>query len=117
MIDRPSLREKLNLPVETVDDVAKLVTQWAIDRGICDNSDLKSQALKTVSEVGEFCDNVLKGRETIDDVGDILVTLQIHCHLKGISLSQCFRAAYDEVSKRKGKMVNGTFIKEGDNIK
>ena len=112
MINRPTLREKLNMPVETVDDIAKLVTQWGIEKGIFDKSDIKSQALKTVSEVGEFCDNVLKGRDTIDDVGDILVTLQMHCHFKGISLAQCFRAAYDEISGRIGQMVNGTFIKE-----
>lgn len=114
MINRPTLREKLDLPVETVDDIAQLVTEWAKERGIFDKSDLKSQALKTVSEVGEFCDNVLKGRDTEDDVGDILVTLQLHCHMKGISLSQCFRAAYSEISSRKGKMINGTFVKEQD---
>ncbi len=114
MIDRPTLRNKLDMPVETVDDIALLVTEWAKERGIFDHSDLKSQALKTVSEVGEFCDNVLKGRDTTDDVGDILVTLQLHCHLKGISLSQCFRAAYNEISSRKGEMINGTFVKEQD---
>lgn len=59
------------------------VIQWAEQRGIFTNSDPKSQALKTVSEVGEMCDNVLKGRDCRNDIGDIVVTLILQCKMQG----------------------------------
>lgn len=32
----------------------------------------------------------------------------------GLELVECIKYAYDTISKRKGKMVDGTFIKEGE---
>lgn len=93
----------------------KKVEKWAEDRGIFENSVPKDQALKTVSEVGEFADNVLKGRDCRDDIGDIIVTLILQCRLQNTTLYECLTLAYEEIAARKGKMVNGTFVKESDN--
>ena len=49
-----------------------------------------------------------------DAVGDILVVLTIYCQQKGWSIAECFQLAYDEIKNRKGKMVNGSFVKEED---
>lgn len=91
------------------------VEDWAEKRGIFEHSTAKDQALKTVAEVGEFADNVLKGRDCRDDIGDIIVTLILQCILQGTTLTECLSLAYEEIAARKGKMINGTFVKEEDN--
>jgi NTP pyrophosphatase (non-canonical NTP hydrolase) len=91
------------------------VINWGKKTGILDYSTPKDQALKTVSEVGEFADNVVKGRNCEDDIGDIIVTLILQCELQNTTISRCLGLARDEIVKRKGKMVNGVFVKEGDN--
>ena len=45
-------------------------------------------------------------------MGDIMVTLIIQAHMQDISLEQCLESAYKVISKRKGKMINGQFVKE-----
>jgi NTP pyrophosphatase (non-canonical NTP hydrolase) len=94
--------------------LVKAVEQWAEERGIFDSSTPKDQALKTVAELGEFADNVLKGRDCRDDIGDIIVTLIMQCKLQGYDIVNCLSQAYSEISSRKGKMINGTFVKESD---
>jgi len=34
--------------------------------------------------------------------------------LLGLDITECLQAAYDDIKDRKGKMVDGIFIKEGD---
>jgi NTP pyrophosphatase (non-canonical NTP hydrolase) len=102
-----------------MEELIKLVSQWGIDKGIIEKSDPKSQFLKTVSEVGELADAVNKRdiEEMEDAVGDILVTLILMLEMykkEGVKtdLEKCLRGAYDIISKRTGKMVNGVFVKD-----
>ena len=88
------------------------ILAWARARGIFEHSDPKTQYLKTVSEVGELADNVAKGKDCRDDIGDIMVTLRLLAHMLGTSLGECEAIAYAEIKDRKGQMVNGTFVKE-----
>ena len=92
----------------------KKILKWADNKGILAGSDPKTQALKCVSEVGELCDNVAKGNTeaTRDDLGDTVVTLIILAELLGHDLTECVAEAYAEIANRKGKMQNGTFVKE-----
>ena len=90
------------------------ILEWAQVRGIFEQSDPKTQALKTVSEVGELADNVAKGRDVRDDIGDIVVTLILLAEMHGADLGECLQMAWDEIKDRKGEMVNGTFVKDGD---
>jgi NTP pyrophosphatase (non-canonical NTP hydrolase) len=92
----------------------KEIVEWARERGILDQSDAKTQCLKFVSEAGELADNVAKGRhsEAKDDIGDIIVTLVVLSHFLDLDIVECIEAAYQEIAKRKGKIVNGTFVKE-----
>lgn len=90
------------------------VIQWHHDRNLIDGATSKDQTLKLMSEAGELCDNVLKGRCIKDDVGDMLVVLINICEREGTSLEECLEVAYADIEHRKGRMVNGTFIKEGD---
>jgi NTP pyrophosphatase (non-canonical NTP hydrolase) len=88
------------------------VIEWAEERGIFASSDPKTQCLKCVSEVGELADNVAKGRDPIDDIGDTVVTLILLAKMHGLTLEACLEHAYGVISKRTGKMQNGVFVKD-----
>lgn len=99
---------------DTFDKLEQLVLSWAEDRNIIKGSDPKSQFLKTVSELGELADAINKNdmHGQIDGIGDVLVTLIIVAEQLGMTLTECLAVAYMEIKDRKGKLVNGTFIKE-----
>ena len=91
-----------------------LIREWADERGLYENGDTKTQALKLVEEVGETCRAILKNdfEETVDGIGDCVVVLVNLSELMGVSIETCIAAAYDEIKDRKGKMVNGTYKKD-----
>ena len=91
-----------------------LIREWADERGLYDNGDTKTQALKLVEEVGETCRAILKEDfdEVIDGIGDCVVVLTNLAELQGVSIEACIDAAYNEIKNRKGKMVNGTYKKD-----
>ena len=86
---------------------------WAQERGLYDKGDPKTQTLKLMEEAGEICRAVLKKDEPqiIDGIGDCVVVLTNLAHLCNVSIEECIQAAYNEISARKGKMINGTFVK------
>ena len=53
------------------------IEQWAEDRNIINGTKPIDQAMKLFSEFGELADNVGKGRDCRDDIGDIFVVLTI----------------------------------------
>jgi len=91
-----------------------LIRDWADERGLYENGDPKTQALKLVEEVGETCRAILKNdfEETVDGIGDCVVVLVNLSELMGVDIETCIAAAYDEIKDRKGKMVNGTYKKD-----
>jgi len=95
------------------DDLVNKVIQWAKDRRIIENGDIKTQGLKLVSEVGELTDNLAKGKDIRDDVGDCAVVLIIIAEIYGVSFEECLQFAYNEIKDRKGYLnENGVFIKD-----
>lgn len=90
-----------------------LVEDWAEDKGIIKNGTPTAQALKTLEECNELIDAIDKEHkgETVDALGDVLVTLIIQAKMQGVDLLDCLQIAYDVISKRTGKMENGMFIK------
>ena len=91
-----------------------LIRAWANDRGLYDGGDPKTQALKLVEEVGEIARAILKEDdcEIVDGIGDCVVVLTNLAELIGEPIEECIDQAYFEISKRTGKMVNGTFVKD-----
>ena len=91
-----------------------LIREWADERGLYENGDTKTQALKLVEEVGETCRAILKEDfdEVVDGIGDCVVVLTNLAELQGVSIEACIDAAYSEIKNRKGKMVNGTYKKD-----
>ena len=90
-----------------------LIREWASKRGLYENGDPKTQALKLVEEVGETCRAILKEDhdEVIDGVGDCVVVLTNLAELVGVPIEDCIERAYNEIKDRKGKMANGTYVK------
>lgn len=97
------------------------VVQWAKDRQIIPNSNAQAQLLKTMSELGELADALLKNdREgIIDGIGDVLVTLILcaRLHNPNIDLTYCLGEAYDVIKDRKGTLTQeGVFVKEEEGV-
>jgi len=106
------------------------VIKWAKDKGIFVKATPYTQHSKTLEEVqelsdaltaqeageSEFIDNDgnLKNTEfeIKDAIGDILVTLIIQCEMQGITIEESLLSAYNVISKRTGKMVDGVFVKD-----
>ena len=95
--------------------VYDLIRTWANDKGIYDKGDTKTQYLKLMEEVGELADAILKDDklEIVDAIGDIIVVLTNLAALEQLRVEDCVESAYGVIKNRKGKMVNGTFVKEG----
>jgi NTP pyrophosphatase (non-canonical NTP hydrolase) len=90
------------------------VEEWAHEKGIISKGTPMDEALKTMEECTELCVAIHnKDREEIvDAMGDIMVTLIIQAKMQNISLESCLEAAYNIISKRTGRMVNGQFVKD-----
>jgi NTP pyrophosphatase (non-canonical NTP hydrolase) len=90
------------------------VEQWAADKGILEHATTLRQAEKTLEECQELICAILNEdrAEISDGIGDVLVALIIQCKMQGMDLQECLQGAYDVISKRTGKMMNGQFIKD-----
>lgn len=98
-----------------INELISKCTDWSNDRGIIKNGTKESQCLKLVSEVGELADNIAKGRDVWDDIGDCMVVLNNLAIMHGSTLEHCLGFAYEDIKNRKGYLnSSGVFIKEGD---
>lgn len=113
----------LGLDTPANDGIAELTTKinhWADSRGL-KQADPKIQWMRITEEVGEIRDVLLKPTKFTepqaalkDAIGDTLVTIIVLAHQLDLDITECLGIAYEEIKNRKGKMVNGTFVKEED---
>lgn len=96
----------------TLEDLESNIVQWHRDRNLIEGATDKDQVCKLIQEVGELSDNVCKGRDVTDDIGDCIVVLINIAERNGLSLQECMQEAYDDIKDRKGRMVDGIFVKE-----
>ena len=98
-----------------MDKLVKLVEEWSRDRYLHE-ADSSKQFLKVIEEIGEVADALAKDKpeELKDGIGDTVVTLIILAQQNGLTLEECLETAYNEIADRKGKTVNGVFVKEED---
>lgn len=89
------------------------VLEWAEQRGLLKKENANKQFIKFIEEAGELARGVIKQDKelTIDSIGDVLVTLIILSEQLGYDPVKCLQVAYNEISNRKGKTVDGVFIK------
>lgn len=115
-------------------ELKELVLEWADDKDLLHAENVDKQFMKFIEEVFEFktefdylCrigqspEEVYSDYEQIEtqenmdlEMGDIFVTLIILCEQIGIDPVYCLSKAYEKISKRTGKTINGQFIKSED---
>ena len=90
------------------------IRQWADERGLYEKGDPKTQLIKLQEEMGELAKATLEHDkpEIIDAIGDMVVVLTNLAHLNGVHIETCIAEAYNVISKRTGKMIDGTFVKD-----
>ncbi len=94
--------------------LVKLIKQWHYDRNLIEGSTDKDQYLKLIQEAGELSDSICKGKDIRDDIGDMMVVLINIMARNELSMHECLQVAYDDIKDRKGKMIDGVFVKESD---
>lgn len=94
----------------------EFIIKWANDRKIINPKNVSKQFTKVTEELGEIAEGINKNnREQIkDSLGDITVTLIILAQDLNLDLLDCLNSAYKVIQNRKGKTINGVFVKESD---
>lgn len=93
----------------------KLIENWAKERSL-DISNSDKQLIKLQEEVGELAEahNKEWKDKQIDSLGDTFVVLVVYALQEGLHLDDCIKEAYETISNRKGKLVDGVFVKQED---
>lgn len=99
-----------------MDELTRNVLAWAADRNLIEGPTVEKQFVKLVEEVGELAAGLARGKtEVIDDaLGDIMVIAIIMCAQRGSTPANILEDVWNTIKDRKGKMVDGVFIKEND---
>lgn len=96
-----------------LNELTEKIYQWFDDKKL---SDPIMQYAKLNEEVGEMAHELTRGhrntQEMKDSIGDTYVTLVGMAHHLGLDISECIDMAYNEIKNRKGKVVDGSFVKE-----
>ncbi|MCS8613777.1 helix-turn-helix domain-containing protein [Streptococcus thermophilus] len=102
----------------TLTDLIAKINKWAISNGL-DKGNPKIEWMKITEEVGEIRDVFLKPHDFDDKelalkdaIGDSIVTLVVLCLQLGYDFEECLKIAYNNIKDRKGKMIDGNFVKE-----
>lgn len=95
-------------------DWKERIKQWAADRNLIEGS----TPWKQYDKLNEECEELARAlrsidmREIKDAIGDIQVVLAVMCCQLGIDIDECREIAWGQIKDRKGKMVDGVFVKE-----
>jgi NTP pyrophosphatase (non-canonical NTP hydrolase) len=92
--------------------VIEQIKQWHYDRNLIKGSTDSDQFIKLLEEVFELDASITTGADKTDDIGDIIVVLINIAERNGLTIEQCLEHAYNDIKDRKGKMVDGIFVKE-----
>jgi NTP pyrophosphatase (non-canonical NTP hydrolase) len=97
-----------------LEELVKKIAQWHRDRNLIDGSTDKDQYMKLIQEAGELSDHICKGKPVKDDIGDMMVVLINIAERNGLTITECLEEAYNDIKDRKGRMIDGVFVKEAD---
>lgn len=92
------------------------IVTWAAERKIFSGSKPDQQFAKLQEEVEELLSGIQTDNleEIKDAIGDCSVVLCIVAYMNGLTYSECLEAAWESIKDRKGKMIEGVFVKESD---
>ena len=117
---------------KTFEELRDYTLAWAENKDLLHEGNAEKQFMKFIEEVFEFRDEwILWAHEykkwiygKVDfvefrgnmklEMGDIFVTLIILCEQLNLDPVKCLSKTYEKIKSRKGKTINGTFIKEED---
>lgn len=100
----------------TLEELETKIVGWAVERGILPHVDMIAQFNKTMEETQELAQGIISQNkdEVRDAIGDIFVTLVMQTRAWDLDMQECVTQAWNEIKHRKGKMVNGQFVKEAE---
>jgi len=100
--------------IESKQSIFDSIRNWAKVRGIYENGDARTQYIKLQEEAGELAKAMLKDdqAEFVDAIGDMVVVLTNLAEQRNVRIETCIASAYNQISDRTGKMINGTFVKD-----
>jgi NTP pyrophosphatase (non-canonical NTP hydrolase) len=92
----------------------ELVLQWAKDKNLLKKENSLKQYTKLQEESNELLIAILDKdiHEQQDALGDVLVVITILANQLGFDIEECFDLAYNEIKNRKGRTINGNFVKD-----
>ena len=95
-------------------ELTNVIRQWGAARNLIEGSDRKSQCVKLAEEFGELAGGIARGKEDVinDSIGDMVVVLIIIAAQGNMSFERCVAEAYDTIKDRKGRMVDGVFVRD-----
>ena len=101
-----------------ITELTARIEEWARERGL-DTASPDKQMLKLGEEYGELCQGLAKNlpEQVKDSIGDMYVVLTILSLQVGLDIEDCVMHSHGEIKDRKGKLVNGVYVKEADLIK
>lgn len=108
-------KEEADVELMNMGTLVSLVWEWFEKKGL---KDPRMQMIKVQEEVGELAHQIARNKlhdpATEDAIGDILVTVIGMCHHLHYHPAHALGVAYNEIKNRKGKVVEGSFVKEGN---
>ena len=95
-------------------DWKERIKQWAADRNLIEGSSPRKQMGKLIEECNELYEGLLDNdiADIKDAIGDIQVVLAVMCAQLGLDIDECRELAWNEIKDRKGRMIDGVFVKE-----
>ena len=109
-------KEEPKQETEKKDTVFDKIRRWGKDRNFYGEggATVQSQFVKLAEEMGELAGNIARGKDCIDDLGDMVVVLTHIAKLQGKTIEECIEHSYNDIKDRKGQFREGSFIKEAD---
>lgn len=97
-----------------IDLVIDKIAAWHHARNLVEGSTDQAQYVKLIEEAGELAGNIARKKQQNmqDDIGDMIVVLINIAERNGFSIKSCLNTAWNDIKDRKGKMVDGVFVKD-----
>ena len=100
-----------NISDTPISNLISKIMKWHEDRNLIEGSTDKDQVLKLQQELGELSDSVCKQKDMKDDLGDMMVIMLNIMRRNNLTMEECLETAYIDIKDRKGKMIDGIFVK------
>lgn len=98
------------------EELKENVEKWGYDKNLIHSDYRFRQFEKVLEEVFELKEEIIQdNKENMKlEFGDVIVTLIILSKQLDIDFEECLEQAYNKIKYRRGKTINGKFVKEED---